>query len=43
MGIAKRSWQLDRRYLTRIPAEVLRDKRADSLSLFQNALTELPG
>ena len=42
MGNAKRTWQLDKRNLQRIPAEVLRDTRADSFGLFQNALTELP-
>ena len=42
MENAKRTWQLNKRNLQRIPAEVLRDTRADSLGLFQNALTELP-
>ena len=42
MGNAKRTWQLNKRNLQRISAEVLRDTRADSLGLFQNALTELP-
>lgn len=35
MGNAKRSWQLDKRNLQRIPAEVLRETRTDSLGLFK--------